>query len=58
MVNGEGLLNVYRSTGKVWMTPTVAGTLMEGGDAPSESASTGGSANKSVIGGVIDMLTD
>lgn len=58
MVNKEGLLNVYRGTGKIWMTPTVAGTLMEGGGVPSESASSGGSANKSVIGGVLDILTD
>ncbi len=58
MVNKEGLLNVYRGTGKVWMTPTVAGTLMEGGEPPAESASSGGSANKSVIGGVLDILSD
>jgi len=52
MVNGEGVVNVFRGTGKVWMTPTVDGTLMDDGEAPEESAS------KSIIGGIIDAVTD
>lgn len=57
MVNKEGLLNVYRGTGKVWMTPTVSGTLMEEGTVENTSSS-GGSATKSVVGGIINALTD
>lgn len=52
MVNKEGLLNVYRGTGKVWMTPTVAGTLMDEGEAP-DAGTSGGSASKSVVGDAV-----
>ena len=31
MVNKEGLVNVYRGTGKVLMAPTISGTLMKEG---------------------------
>jgi len=34
MVNGEGLVNVYRGTGKILMAPTLPGTLDEGENAP------------------------
>ena len=34
MVNGEGLVNVYRGTGKILMAPTLPGTLDEGSNAP------------------------
>ncbi len=34
MVNGEGLVNVYRGTGKILMAPTLPGTLDEGTNAP------------------------
>ena len=34
MVNGEGLVNVYRGTGKILMAPTLPGTLDEGPNAP------------------------
>ena len=34
MVNGEGLVNVYRGTGKILMAPTLPGTLDEGSSAP------------------------
>ncbi len=34
MVNGEGLVNVYRGTGKVLMAPTLPGTLDEGSHSP------------------------
>lgn len=36
-VNGEGLVNVYRGTGKILMAPTLPGTLDEGDNAPSGS---------------------
>ncbi len=41
-VSGEGLVNVYRGTGKVWMAP-VKGTLVSsaGQTAPTENASSG-----------------
>jgi uncharacterized protein (AIM24 family) len=51
MVNGEGLLNVYRGSGKVWMAPTVPGTLMDDGEAPTAENTSGGGASKSIIGG-------
>ena len=34
MVNGEGLVNVYRGSGKILMAPTLPGTLDEGSNAP------------------------
>ena len=34
MVNGEGLVNIYRGTGKILMAPTLPGTLDEGENAP------------------------
>ena len=59
MVNKEGLLNVYRGTGKVWMTPVVQGTLMEGGGAGNEeNASAGSKVGKSILGATLDILTD
>ena len=45
MASGEGLLNVYRGTGKIWVSP-VAGTLnsnpqtMKGGETPTSTTST------------------
>ncbi len=36
MVNGEGLVNVYRGTGKVLMAPTVAGTTMSKANTPKD----------------------
>ncbi|MBQ8587298.1 MAG: AIM24 family protein [Oscillospiraceae bacterium] len=46
MVSGEGLVNVYRGTGKVWVSP-VAGT--KGGDP--KVMSTGSSSTKEASGG-------
>ena len=57
LVNKEGLVNVYRGTGKVLMAPTVPGTLMEGGEAPNKN-SEGGSAVKGVLSGIAKMATD
>ena len=41
MFNKEGLVNVYRGTGKVLMAPTIAGTLMNEGLNPVANASKG-----------------
>ena len=57
LVNKEGLVNVYRGTGKVLMTPTVPGTLMAGGDVP-DINSEGGSAAKGVISGIAKLVTN
>lgn len=38
-MNGEGLVNVYRGTGKVLMAPTLPGTLDEGNNAPTPADS-------------------
>jgi len=57
LVNKEGLVNVYRGTGKVMMTPTVPGTLMAGGNVP-DKESEGGSAAKGVISGIAKLVTD
>ena len=57
LVNKEGLVNVYRGTGKVLMTPTVPGTLMEGGEIPDKD-SEGGSAVKGVLSGIAKLATD
>lgn len=56
LVNGEGLVNVYRGTGKVLMAPTVEGTLMDGGW-PSGSLRSGGSAAKGVLDGISKMVS-
>ncbi|MBR4189623.1 MAG: AIM24 family protein [Kiritimatiellae bacterium] len=39
VVNKEGLVNVYRGTGRILMAPTIPGTTMQGGSA--EEAATG-----------------
>ena len=57
LVNKEGLVNVYRGTGKVLMTPTVPGTLMEGGEVPNKE-SEGGSAAKGILSGIAKLATD
>lgn len=57
LVNKEGLVNVYRGTGKVLMAPTVPGTLMEGGEAPDKS-SEGGSASKGFLSGIAKLATE
>lgn len=50
-LSGEGLVNVYRGTGKILMAPTIAGTSMSSaGSAQNETAS------KGVIGSVLSKL--
>ena len=50
IVNKEGLLNVYRGTGKVWMAPTVPGTEMSKSDAPQNPAE-----NKGLLGTLANL---
>lgn len=40
-VSGEGLVNVYRGTGKIWMAPVLATGNSAGVSSPTENASTG-----------------
>ena len=55
MASGEGLVNVYRGTGKVWVSP-VAGTAngapktMASGQAPKKEASSGGGLLGALLG--------
>lgn len=55
MVNGEGLVNVYRGTGRVLMAPTVPGTTMAGGSA--KEAAEGGAKGKAGVGGILESIT-
>ena len=57
LVNQEGLVNVYRGTGKVLMTPTVPGTLMDGGEVL-DGDSEGGSASKGVLSSLAKLASD
>ena len=42
VVNGEGLVSVYRGSGKILMTPTPDGGTMETSKAPDEKSTTKG----------------
>jgi len=48
-LSGEGLVNVYRGTGKILMAPTVAGTTMDSSKGPKSEA-------KTTSGGLIDSV--
>lgn len=50
LMNGEGLVNVYRGTGKILMAPTLPGTMDEGAHAPKADAST---AKKGFVHGLL-----
>ena len=54
MVNGEGLVNVYRGTGRILMAPTVPGTTMKGGSA--KEAATGGAKGQEGVKGAIGSI--
>ena len=57
--SGEGLVNVYRGTGKIWMAPVMASTFGAGVTNISENASlgrTGSAAGKRDIGGTVEKL--
>ena len=51
MVNGEGLVNVYRGTGRVLMAPTVAGTEMSKNNMPKEEK-----ASKGILSAVANAV--
>ena len=50
IVNKEGLVNVYRGTGKVWMAPTVPSTMMSESTAPQNPAE-----NKGLLGTLANL---
>lgn len=49
LVSGEGFVNVYRGTGRILMTPTAFGTLMNTSNSPAE-------AKKSSSGGLVESV--
>lgn len=51
-VNGEGLVNVYRGSGKIWLCPTVPGTLQSGLHSVSEAK-----ASKGIVSNIIGNVT-
>jgi len=53
LVNGEGLVNVYRGTGKILMAPTLPGTMDEGTHAPKAEAAT---VKKGFVQGLIKSV--
>ena len=55
MLSGEGVVNVYRGTGKILMAPTVAGTLMKANNSPNEAAKT---SSDGVAGSIVSSLLD
>ncbi len=60
LASGEGLVNVYRGTGKVWVSP-VAGTkesapqTMASSSTPAKEASSGGGG---LLGGILNAVLD
>lgn len=57
-ISGEGLVNVYRGTGKVLLAP-INGQAMErthGSAAPENSGSSGGAVTNAAIAGIMDMF--
>lgn len=55
LVSGEGLVNVYRGTGKILMTPTAFGTLMSTSNSPKEAEK---SSSNGLLGSVVGSLLD
>jgi len=53
LASGEGVVNVYRGTGRIWMAPTVAGTTMSDSNAPKESDK---SSSSGVVGSIASSL--
>lgn len=53
MLSGEGVVNVYRGTGKVLLAPTVVGTTMSTSNSPKESDK---SSSDGVVGSVVSSL--
>jgi len=54
-ISKEGLVNVYRGTGKVWMAPVVPGTLMKQKHAPEEADK---SSSDGLVGSFINTIFD
>lgn len=55
VVGGEGLVNVYRGTGKILMAPVPYGTLMHTGNSSDEPAKT---SSGGLLGSVINSVLD
>ena len=53
LVSGEGLVNVYRGTGKILMAPVAYGTLMNQNNSSSEPAKT---SSEGLVGSVVSSL--
>ena len=55
LASGEGLVNVFRGTGRILMAPIGAGTHMKQNNAPKEAAKTSSSG---IIGSVVSSVLD
>ncbi len=53
MINGEGLVNVYRGSGKIWLCPSVPGTLQS-----KDNTVTDKKASKGIVGNIINAVGD
>ena len=53
LASGEGLVNVYRGTGKILMAPTAYGTLMSQRNSSKEPAKT---SSDGVVGSVVSSI--
>ena len=64
-VSGEGLVNVYRGSGKIWMAPVIQGFAVSGMANPTENpdvAATGSSSSKVLnkidkLSGLLDIIS-
>lgn len=54
-ISKEGLVNVYRGTGKIWMAPVVSGTLMKQKHAPEEAEKT---SSDGLVGSIVSTIFD
>ena len=54
IASNEGVMNVYRGTGKVLMAPTINGTMMSTSSGPEQTKSEGGSDG--IVGSLIGSL--
>ena len=55
MLSGEGVVNVYRGSGKILMAPTIAGTIMSPNNSPNEAAKT---SSDGIAGSIVSSLLD
>jgi len=51
-LNGEGLVNVYRGSGKIWFCPTIPGTLESGAYGVSSTK-----AKKGIVGNILNKFS-